>query len=260
VLFKRFLLLNGSHPMETTVMHSAPYRKLRIALYAGAALLLANVATWTFSTLRAQDPPSQPYTAVLVEQTFNPDGVRRIGSIRTIARRSDGSTAFKLGPEGQGSRRIISPSGEMVEVNDNNRAKTTMKFPPPPRSERDPANLCRPGSERNAPVVEETLGQLRVARLSKVLEDRTSSEVLALDYDCITVGGTMNFSTGAKSELSLLSFTPGEPSEALFTTGAGYKEGPPSALWDDAANASCYESCQSLKKRRDEEYARLRAK
>jgi hypothetical protein len=79
---------------------------------------------------------------------------------------------------------------------------------------------------------------------------------------CALIRRHLPYENGGASNLELVSLVPGEPSSALFTTPADYREVPPSAFLKppEQCDASCAESRARLIERLDAEYYKYRVR
>lgn len=198
------------------------HKGLSLIGYALAAGLVANWA-WAFvNAERAGHVDSDGITLVLKETVTKPDGSTRIGSLRTIAVRADGVMVRRLGPEGQGGRTIVHPSGIVQTTSERTRRVSTIKAPDSgaPHLRRPQADCVSPGE------IVEKVGDVRVVR---VPADKQTL-FYAVDHDCIYVGSRMTFDDGTISETRLESLIAGEPDPDLFSVPADYVEVPPSGL------------------------------
>jgi hypothetical protein len=198
--------------------------------------------------------PVVEYTAVLEEFIISKDGHERLASIQTWASRSDGAKVIGLGRAGEGSRMIYFPSGIRITVYDKTKGKSTERsaIPQPHLDEQ-----CRSLAGGEVFVGVEKVGSLDTLKYTMVSSDRTMTIWYAQEFNCQVVRRVMDFVDGAKTELRLVSLTPGV-TFGLFDVPLDYKEGPPSAI--DPMLAACVDgtSCAAHRKRVDEAYFKNR--
>jgi hypothetical protein len=237
-------------------------RTLRVGLYVGSLLLFLNLASNRFG-LRALPQMAAPqlhasaeYAAVLEEFIVSKDGHERLASVQTWANRADGASVMRLGREGDGSRMIFLPSGVRITVYDRTKGKSTEQrradMPQPARDEQ-----CKSLNGGEVFVGAEKVGSLETFKYRISSSDREMTIWYAPQYNCQTVRRVLEFNDGNRSELRLVSLTPG-PAPALFDVPSDYKEGPPSSI--DPQLAACVDGtpCAEHRKQLDAAYFRNR--
>lgn len=212
-------------------------RTAAVVFCASGVLLLARVfAVGAASSEKgARAVGSTPYTVVLAETVTGLNGESSIASITTIAVRSDGSTAHRLGTTVKGSRLIHFASGLRVSTNDFTRRMSSTMRDPAVEPERDASGNCAKTSGRA--LVEDFAGveveKVTGVRAAKYIENASGIEAtrwFAVDFGCAPLGGVVVFKDGQISRKEVQAFSPGEPDQALFAVPTDYQEGPPSTL------------------------------
>jgi hypothetical protein len=182
-----------------------------------------------------------PYTVVLRETVYGPDGTASVAADETFAVRSDGSYVKRLAHKRQGGNKLVDSdsertiffaSGIEVQINDIASTKSTMASKLNPASlQRDPNSKCintfvgRPS--RSTPEVingEEVIAGYKAVKASK----DNWTWWFALDHGCATVKVRIDWGSQGYSEKNLVALIPGEPASALFDIPADDREMPPS--------------------------------
>lgn len=218
----------------------------------GLVLTILALATLTvriaLPVVSGQAPRTRAYTAVLVETLTGANGQQRVVALRTVAARSDGSTAEAWGAEGKNrARTIYYATGARIRVNDGLRLKTSYRFPPDAHSQPKPDQNCL---QRDADTV---LGEEQVAGYRAVkLQSGEVTAWHALDYGCALFRQHVDSGEKGRSETELVLFVPGEPSGMLFNVPNEFREVPPSLL--RGPRTDCGPRCQEQNARDDKHY------
>jgi hypothetical protein len=240
-------------------------RAAKAALFVSLVLLAVNAARIGAGQVTAQGPVTAlasgaapvPYTVVLAESILSKTGQRSVGPNQTWAVRSDGAYVFQIIEGGVTTRHITFPDGTRIDVNDTVHAKSTVRKPLERHWLKDPQQNCVSPPHRGIPIPQtaptiETVQGHRAARISKY----ATTTWYALDAGCATLQRDIVYEQGGSSRLQLVSLIPGEPSAALFTTAADYREGTPSAFLQPPGpcGPACLESRKKHFERLDEQY------
>jgi hypothetical protein len=191
------------------------------------------------SRLRAQEVRTGgpiPYTVILRETVYGPDGTATVAAEQTQAVRSDGSFVRRLAHKGENQateRTIKFASGIEVTINDVAKTKSTIlrENISPARWHRDPNSKCI-NSLAGEPMIslpevfsgEEMVAGYRTAKLTW----NNITAWHALDCGCAEVKSRADWGKQGFSEWNLVGLIPGEPDAALFEVPATAREVPPS--------------------------------
>jgi hypothetical protein len=175
-----------------------------------------------------------PYTVILGEAVYRPDGTATVAGEYTQAVRSDGSFVWRYAETDHvlTERGIQFASGIEVTIDEIANTKSTMrKHGNPARLLRDPNSNCinsLAGEPFTSPP-EVFSGEERVAGHRTVkLTNGNATRWHALDCGCAMVKSRYDWGGGSVTEKNLVRLIPGEPDAALFEAPATAKEMPPS--------------------------------
>lgn len=233
----------------------------------GVVLLMGRLVHSGLSAQQVRGSGPVPYTVILQETVYGPDGTSTVAARVTEAVRSDGSFVVRLAhkDETQATERTIYfASGIEVTINELAATKSTVlrKNAKPYGWLRDPSSNCinsLAGEAFTSPP-EFFAGEERVAghRTVKLTHDNVT-RWLAVDYGCATVKDRADWGSQGYSEWNLVALIPGEPDPALFEVEQ-YKEVSPSerVLGSGKNRKQCGPETAELLRRLDEYYYRHR--
>lgn len=226
------------------IMHIERETMLKWVFVLVVIVFAIHMGRLTHSRLKAKEALVSvpiPYTVILKETVYRPDGSVTKGVDMTQAVRSDGSFVWRLAHErgdetkNKKQRIIRFASGIEVTLNEITNTKSTVeKNVNPARWQRDPSSKCINSFAGN-PMANSTLevinGEEMVAgyRTVKITRDNATMW-FALDCGCAMVKDRMDWGSQGASEKNLVALVPGEPEAALFDVPATAKEAPPSEM------------------------------
>lgn len=223
-----------------------------------------------------------PYTVILRETVYSPDGNASVAMDETFAVRSDGSYVKKLTHKKQMGNNLVDADSERtvffasdtgaqtrVHINDIDNTKSTEAAKINSASlQRDPSSKCinslagTPMSTRSRPEAisgEETVAGYRAVKITS----NGWTWWFALDHGCAPVKVRVDWGSQGYSEKNLIALIPGEPTSALFNAPADDREMPPSerALGRGKKPSDCGSPrCAEILRMRDESYRANRPK
>jgi len=209
-------------------------------------VLGANALLLIHSRFKAQEVRRGgpiPYTVILRETVYGPNGEASIAAEETYAIRSDGSYSKKLTHKKQAGDKLLDQdsartmflaSGIEVEINDFADTKsTTASNVNLAKLQRDPGSKCIStfaGTPGHSTIPEYINGEEIVSgyRTVKITSADNLTWWFALDHGCATVKVRADWGSKGYSEKTLINLIPGEPDAALFNVPAWAKEVAPS--------------------------------
>ncbi|MCS6804899.1 MAG: hypothetical protein RMM98_14575 [Acidobacteriota bacterium] len=219
-------------------MHVESRTMLKWAL----VLVLIGVAVFMghliHSRMRAQEVRAGgpiPYTVILRETLYYPNGTSTVAGEYTQAVRSDGSFVWRyaeIGGHALRERGIQFASGVEVTIDEIGNTKSTQMIRTNlARMQRDPSSKCV-NSFAGEPFMsppevfsgEETVAGYRTVKLAQGV----ATGWYAVDCGCAMVKSRHDWGGGSVTEKNLVALIPGEPDAALFDVPATAKEVPPS--------------------------------
>jgi hypothetical protein len=248
----------------------------RILLLVIVALGVISVPL-THPRLKAQEARRGgpiPYTVILRETVYGPNGTASVAMDETFAVRSDGSYVHVLKHKKQTETKLVNSdsartiefaSGITVEINDFTGAKSTTVSKIFANFQRDPGSKCinsidgAPQTTSQVISGEEVVAGYRAVKITS----NNSTWWFALDHGCAQLKSRIDWSSQEHSDKNLVELVPGEPAAALFDVPGDDKEMSPSerALGRGKGPSDCgSQRCAEILRMLDERYRANRPK